>query len=89
MPRWLPRFSGLGDTLRSMQFNWQRALLKDSGSCFMWMLTAVLIMAIEAYRNGGADALDARGQPLLLAVFALVATLATLVLLRKRGVLKP
>lgn len=89
VPRWLPRFAGLGETLRSMRFNWQRALLKDSGSCFMWMLCALLIMAIEAYRNGGGAALAARGDILLLAVIVLVATLATLVLLRKRGVLKP
>lgn len=89
VPRWLPRFAGLGETLRSMRFNWQRALLKDAGSCFMWMLSALLIMAIEAYRTGGASALEARGSLLMAFAAALVLALATVVVLRKRGVLRP
>ena len=89
VPRWLPRLSGLGETLHSMRFNWQRALLKDSGSCFMWMLSALIIMAIEAYRNGGDGALAARGASLGTAAAAMVLVLASLVALRKRGILKP
>ncbi|MEI7902980.1 MAG: isoprenylcysteine carboxylmethyltransferase family protein [bacterium] len=35
--RWRVRLSGLGATIRSMQFHWRRLLVKEYGTCFNWM----------------------------------------------------
>ena len=88
VPRWLPRFAGLGETLRSMRFNWQRAVLKDSASCFMWMLTALLIMVVEAWRNGGEPALAARAHGLFTAFAVMLALLLGIRLLKRQGLLR-
>lgn len=43
VPRWLPRLTGLGRTLSSMQFHWRRLLLKEYGTPFGWMSVLVLM----------------------------------------------
>ncbi len=43
VPRWLPRLTGLGATLSSMQFHWRRLLLKEYGTPFGWMSVLVLM----------------------------------------------
>jgi len=43
--RFWPNFSGLGQTVRSMEFKWRRLLVKEYGSAFAWsagLLTLVL-----------------------------------------------
>jgi protein-S-isoprenylcysteine O-methyltransferase Ste14 len=42
--RFLPSLSGLGQTLRSMEFNWQRLVVKEYGSAFAWMAGALLLV---------------------------------------------
>ncbi len=87
VPRWIPRLAGLGNTIASMRFHWRRALLKDSASCAMWLLTAFMILALEAWYGGGSAALISRGHALLPWVaLTLVAPLTALVL-KKRGLL--
>ena len=87
VPRWIPHFKGLGKTISGMRFHWRRALLKDSFSGAMWLLTAYTILSLEAWYGGGAAALISRVQSLLPWVaLTLVAPLTALVL-KKRGLL--
>ncbi|MCE5251670.1 isoprenylcysteine carboxylmethyltransferase family protein [bacterium] len=41
--RWIPRLKGLGETFRSMTFNWRRVILKEYNTTFIWMLGAVIV----------------------------------------------
>jgi protein-S-isoprenylcysteine O-methyltransferase Ste14 len=42
--RWIPRLSGLKETVSSMQFNWMRVILKEYNSTFIWMFGAILLI---------------------------------------------
>src|SRR4030095_6920492 len=42
--RFLPNLSGIGETLRSMEFNWQRLIVKEYGTTFAW--TAGLLVLV-------------------------------------------
>lgn len=45
--RWTCNFSGLPDTLHSMEFNWIRVVYKDYTTMLTWIITAILIMNLE------------------------------------------
>lgn len=42
--RWWPSFAGLGSTLRSMEFNWKRWIVKEHTTQFIWLLGIVLLL---------------------------------------------
>jgi protein-S-isoprenylcysteine O-methyltransferase Ste14 len=42
--RWLPNFSGLGQTFNSMRFSIQRVLIKEYNSTYLWMTGMVLLV---------------------------------------------
>ena len=48
VPRWWPRWRGLGETLAGKRYKWRRVILKEYGSAFAWMAGAVAILAREA-----------------------------------------
>ena len=51
--RLLPNFAGLGRTWRSTQFNWQRLVVKEYGSAYVWMSgIIVLVMKNSWLRHG-------------------------------------
>jgi protein-S-isoprenylcysteine O-methyltransferase Ste14 len=47
VPRWIPRLSGLGDSLHGIQFNWRRVVLKEYGSTFAWTGGAITLMIYD------------------------------------------
>ena len=53
VPRFLPDWRGIGDTLAGMQFNWKRLVRKEYGATFIWMTTALALIYWEAVRNRG------------------------------------
>jgi protein-S-isoprenylcysteine O-methyltransferase Ste14 len=59
VPRWLPRLSGLGQTLASMQFRWRRVVVKEYGTPFGWISILVLM---TLYNLWAADMLEARSE---------------------------
>lgn len=71
--RFFPSLSGLGDTLRSMQFEWQRVIRKEYGSAFAWVLTLLALLVWERIAwwgiDGAAPAMRAAGVALALATF--------------------
>ncbi|HUL81384.1 MAG TPA: isoprenylcysteine carboxylmethyltransferase family protein [Gammaproteobacteria bacterium] len=57
VPRWLPRLSGLGETLSTSQFRWRRVLVKGYSEPLGWTLP---IVAIGLYRMSQQAPLDER-----------------------------
>ncbi len=45
--RWVPDLRGFHRTLKGMQFNWRRVLLKESSSFYGWIAAAFLLDGIE------------------------------------------
>lgn len=67
VPRFLPNWNGIGNTVRGMRFNWERLVRKEYGSTFVWMTTALALIYWEGLRNRGAAA----SRPLLACVLLL------------------
>ncbi len=42
--RWIPSFSGLASTLKSMEFNWKRWILKEHTTQFIWLIGITLLL---------------------------------------------
>ena len=42
--RWWPSLKGIGTTLRSMEFNWKRWILKEHTTQFIWLLGICLLL---------------------------------------------
>ena len=64
--RWFPRIAGLSATLRSMQFNWKRWILKEHTTQFIWLCGIVLLLLLNYPQFSGYDK-DCRN--LLLGIF--------------------
>ncbi len=47
--RWLPNINGISHTLKSMNFNWHRVLVKEYNSTYIWMTGAVLLIIRNDY----------------------------------------
>lgn len=45
--RWLPDFRGLRRSREGMHFDWWRVLVKEYGSAYAWLATAVLLLAYQ------------------------------------------
>jgi len=45
--RWVPSLKGLGNTFRSMRFNWRRWLLKEYNTQYIWLSGITLILLIK------------------------------------------
>ena len=52
VPRWLPRFKGLGTTLSQSQFHWRRLLVKEYGTPFGWIGVLILATLYNLSRDG-------------------------------------
>lgn len=53
--RWLPKLKGLGKTLRSMEFNWNRVIIKEYTATFIWLTGAVLMIGKRYWWQQPAD----------------------------------
>lgn len=51
--RWIPDFTGVSETMSSMNFNWKRVLLKEYNSTYIWMTGAVLLIIKDVYEVKG------------------------------------
>lgn len=49
--RWLVQFDGIAVTLADMEFDWRRVLSKELASAVVWWLTAMGLIAAEAWVN--------------------------------------
>lgn len=53
--RWLPHLAGIGQTFRSMKFNWRRWILKEHTTQFIWLLGIVLLLLLQYPQLTGHD----------------------------------
>lgn len=53
--RWLPRFSGISETLKSMKFNWKRVVLKEYTATYIWTAGALILGMRAVYGQCVAD----------------------------------
>lgn len=53
--RWIPNPSGLGKTLSSMEFRWQRWLIKEYNTQFVWLSGIALILLFKYPQLTGGD----------------------------------
>jgi protein-S-isoprenylcysteine O-methyltransferase Ste14 len=51
--RWLPSPKAIGPATEGMTFNWRRLVIKEYGSFFSWVVTALLVFAYQAYTRLG------------------------------------
>lgn len=55
VPRWLPRFAGLGETLSGSEFRWRRVLVKGYSEPLGWTLPIVAIGLYNLHKLGPLD----------------------------------
>ena len=53
--RWIPNLRGIGRTLGSMQFNWDRWILKEHTTLFIWLCGIILILFLNHPQLSGFD----------------------------------
>jgi len=88
VPRWIPRLSGLGDTLRSGSFNWRRVLIKEYNTTCVWLGAAVLLIGTHIYREEGAAAFERIALAFGVAVGAVIALYFGIRYLKKSGTIR-
>ncbi len=45
--RWFPKLSGLTETFSSMHFRWQRPVVKENSSVYVWLLGILLVLLFK------------------------------------------
>jgi protein-S-isoprenylcysteine O-methyltransferase Ste14 len=86
VPRWIPRFKGLSDTINNYQFDWPKVSVKEYGTI---MTSLMAPLGLMAYKLNLANKLG-EYQSLLIALAVLVLTAYGFVrFLKKTGRLKP
>ena len=48
--RWLPNLKGIGKTISSMEFKWQRVIVKEYTTTYIWLSGATLVLLKTVYR---------------------------------------
>jgi hypothetical protein len=63
--RWIPRLTGLGETLNSMRFNWNRVIIREYTSAYIWLSGAVLVVLNTLHKLPGEVLFNRYVTPLL------------------------
>ena len=53
--RLLPNLSGIRDTMKSMEFNWPRLVVKEYGTTYMWITCSILLIMRNQYARYGRE----------------------------------
>jgi protein-S-isoprenylcysteine O-methyltransferase Ste14 len=51
--RFMPKFSGIGKTMKSMKFRWKRLILKEYGTPYVWIICMILLIVRNQYVRYG------------------------------------
>lgn len=54
--RIIPSFSGIGNTIKSMEFKWNRLVVKEYATPFVWIMGLTFLIMKDAYLDYGYDA---------------------------------
>lgn len=83
-----PRFSGLGRTFSTMEFNWRRLLTAEYGSAYIWMAAVILVQLSNLWWRGEYHTT----RPLIIWLWSLLAFVTLLYLiaryLKKSGIVR-
>jgi protein-S-isoprenylcysteine O-methyltransferase Ste14 len=82
--RWIPSFAGLGATFNSMEFSWQRWLIKEYNTQFVWLLGIAIILLFK-YPELTGDNAHYRNQLLIFIVPLLTVAYFSVRYLKKSG----
>ncbi len=83
--RFFPSLRGLGATMRSMTFDWGRLIRKEYGSTFLWITTALGLMAWESAVRHGWSSIAPRARVLAAVWVAVLALYLVARYLKKTG----
>jgi len=86
--RLAPNFSGFGQTLAGMQFNWRRLITAEYGSAYIWMAAIILVTLKNAWLDGSHQTQPYFVWTLLSLFIAVTLAYALARLLKKLGHLK-
>ena len=53
--RWIPNLRGIGRTMGSMKFNWDRWILKEHTTLFIWLCGIILVLFLNHPQLSGYD----------------------------------
>jgi len=51
--RFIPKFSGIGKTLKGMKFRWKRLVVKEYGTTYIWIICMILLIMRNQYVRYG------------------------------------
>jgi protein-S-isoprenylcysteine O-methyltransferase Ste14 len=51
VPRWVPRLSGLATTVRGMQFDWRRVVMREYRAGFDWFSATAVVVLLNLWRS--------------------------------------
>ncbi|MFZ3138442.1 MAG: isoprenylcysteine carboxylmethyltransferase family protein [Thermodesulfovibrionales bacterium] len=51
--RFIPKFSGIGKTVKNMTFNWKRLIIKEYGTTYLWIVCVILLIERNQYIRYG------------------------------------
>jgi protein-S-isoprenylcysteine O-methyltransferase Ste14 len=51
--RWLPSPAAIGPAITGMSYNWRRVVVKEYGSFFSWIATALAVLGYQAFWRDG------------------------------------
>ena len=54
--RIIPNFSGIGNTIKGMEFNWNRLLVKEYATPFVWITGLTFLIMKDTYLDCGYEA---------------------------------
>ncbi len=86
--RFVPRFTGLAQSLRPFAFDWKRVIRKEYGTTFTWTSTTLLLLIWERWEQFGYAKEKAAIQKLLLPLPFLGLAYLTVLALKKYGKLR-
>lgn len=87
--RIIPNFSGMGSTIRSMEFHWKRLIVKEYATPFAWIMGTTLLIIRHKYYRWGYE--GSKNSIITLGIFLLFVTAAFFVVwyLKKNKILRP
>ena len=78
VPRWWPRFAGLGATIRQGSFNWLKVLRKEYGTPFAW-ISGFLLLLVWEHSSPGATPMTHAERNTIVLVWCAIAAAYTMV----------
>lgn len=87
--RWIPKLSGLGMTMNSMKFRWNKVIRNEYGTTFIWLLGGWGVVTMHFFRNPEQYGWEENKTWLFIALGLIVAFYLVARYLKKSNIVKP